>query len=79
MVSPADGNGKNLEEARSGTKNESNPETAKYSGDAKELEGIENKTGKPGFNVVVNVVVSAETKESAEAHLSNITSSCQPV
>src|SRR3989344_6867859 len=31
-------------------KAESNPETAKYSADSKELEGIENKIGKPGFN-----------------------------
>lgn len=53
-------------------KAEANPETAKYSSDAKELEGIENKISKPGFNVVVRIVVSSSTKEAAEAHLSNI-------
>lgn len=53
-------------------KHESNPETAKYSTDPKELEGIENKIGKPGFDTVVRIVVSSSTHESAEAHLSNI-------
>jgi hypothetical protein len=53
---------------------ESNPETAKYSSDAKELEGIENKISKPGFNATIRIVVSSTSKESAEAHLSNIMS-----
>jgi len=55
-------------------KAESNPETAKYSADSKELEGIENKIGKPGFNTVIRIVVSSTSKESAEAHLGNIMS-----
>ncbi|MDO8460867.1 MAG: type IV secretion system DNA-binding domain-containing protein [bacterium] len=55
-------------------KAEANPETAKYSADAKELEAIENKIGKPGFNVVVRMVVSSSTMESAQAHLGNIQS-----
>ncbi len=55
-------------------KAEANPETAKYSSDSKELEAIENKISKPGFDVVVRIVVSSSTKESAEAHLGNITS-----
>lgn len=53
---------------------ESNPETAKYSSDAKELEGIENKISKPGFNATIRIVVSSTSKESAEAHLGNIVS-----
>jgi len=53
-------------------KAEANPETAKYSVDAKELEAIENKVGKPGFNAVVRIVVSSHTSETAEAHLANI-------
>lgn len=53
---------------------ESNPETAKYSADSKELEGIENKIGKPGFSVSIRIVVSSTSKESAEAHLGNIIS-----
>ena len=55
-------------------KNESNPETAKYAADPKELEGIENKIGKPGFNVVVRIVVSSSSIEAAQAHLGNIVS-----
>ncbi len=51
---------------------EANPETAKYAGDAKELEAIENKISKPGFNVVIRIVVSSSTKESANVHLENI-------
>jgi hypothetical protein len=53
-------------------KAEANPETAKYSADSKELEGIENKTGKPGFHTTLRVVVSSSTKEAANAHLDNI-------
>lgn len=53
-------------------KAESNPETAKYSSDSKELEGVENKIGKPGFETVIRIVVSSSTKEAAEAHLGNI-------
>lgn len=55
-------------------KTEANPETAKYAADSKELEAIEGKLGKPGFDVVVRIVVSSSTKEAAEAHLSNIRS-----
>jgi len=55
-------------------KNESNPETAKYSSDPKELEGIENKISKPGFFTVIRVVVSSSTKEAAQAHLGSIES-----
>lgn len=53
-------------------KNESNPETAKYAADPKELEGIENKISKPGFYTVVRIVVSSSTQEAADAHLGNI-------
>ncbi len=54
-------------------KGEANPETAKYSADSKELEAVEGKISKPGFNTVVRIVVSSSTVESANAHLSNIT------
>lgn len=55
-------------------KAEANPDTAKYSADAKELEGIESNISKPGFNAVIRMVVSSSTKESAEAHLGNMVS-----
>ncbi|MBI4089551.1 MAG: type IV secretion system DNA-binding domain-containing protein [Candidatus Levybacteria bacterium] len=76
LITPADSNwkkqGRNyLSKTK---KTESNPETAKYSADSKELEGIENKIGKPGFNTVIRMVVSSTSKEQAEAHLANIMS-----
>lgn len=55
-------------------KTESNPETAAYSADPKELEGIENKISKPGFETVIRIVVSSTSKEAAQAHLENIVS-----
>ena len=77
MMSPADNRWKKYGKKyiSKTKKNESNPEKATYSADSKELEGIENKTSKPGFNVVVRAVVSSMTKESADAHLSNMVSS----
>lgn len=75
IVSPADGKWKKAGKAyvSKTKKNESNPEKAKYSVDAKELEGIESKVSKPGFNVVIRVVVSSSSEEAAKAHLDNIT------
>ncbi|MDZ7586112.1 MAG: type IV secretion system DNA-binding domain-containing protein [Patescibacteria group bacterium] len=56
-------------------KEEADPETAKYNIDPKTYEEIENKCSKPGFETIIRMVVSSTTKESAEAHLSNLTSS----
>jgi hypothetical protein len=53
-------------------KSEANPETAKYSTDAKEMEAIESKTSKPGFDCTIRLVVSSSSHEAAEAHLSNM-------
>lgn len=53
-------------------KSESNPDTAKYSTDPRELEAIEQKITKPGFITFIRVVVTSSSKEAAEAHLSNI-------
>lgn len=74
MVSPSDDHWKHKgREYLSKTKKaEANPETAHYNADAKELEAIESKLSKPGFNVVVRIVVSSSTHEAAQAHLHNI-------
>jgi hypothetical protein len=56
-------------------KDEANPEKASFKVEPKTLESIEQKTGKPGFNAVVRIVVSSTTKESAKMHLDNILSS----
>jgi len=53
-------------------KAESDPEKAKFKVSAKDLEAIENKCDKPGFNVNIRVVVSSATTESAKSHLTNI-------
>ncbi|HZQ29946.1 MAG TPA: TraM recognition domain-containing protein [Patescibacteria group bacterium] len=76
MVSPADSKWKAYGRKYIGRvkKAEANPETAKYSADPKELEAIETKVGKPGFNTVIRIVVSSSTPEAAEAHLNNIIS-----
>ncbi len=54
-------------------KREANPDKATYSYDQKTLESIDNKCSKPGFNTAVRIVVSAKTKEAADANLENIT------
>lgn len=54
---------------------EADPEEANYSVDPKDLEKIENKCSKPGFNTSIRVVVSAKTKPAAKSHLDNITAS----
>ncbi len=53
-------------------KAEANPETAKYSVDQKELEAIEQKITKPGFETHIRLLVVSSTKESAQGHLSNM-------
>lgn len=74
LITPADGKWKKAGRAYISKikKAEANPETAKYSADAKELEGIEGKIGKPGFEAIIRIVVSSSTKEAAQAHLGNI-------
>lgn len=56
-------------------KHEANPEKASFSVDHKTLESVEQKISKPGFNVVVRVVVTSHDKEQAEIHMHNIESS----
>ncbi|MEK7534553.1 MAG: type IV secretion system DNA-binding domain-containing protein [Patescibacteria group bacterium] len=74
LVTPVDSKWQKAGKAYIATtkKMEANPETAKYAQDAKEIEAIENKISKPGFNVVIRIVVSSSTKESANVHLENI-------
>jgi len=76
MVSPSDSKWKKMGRTyiSKTKKSESDPEKATYAADPKELEGIENKIGKPGFDVVIRIVVSSTSKEAADAHLNNIVS-----
>jgi len=74
LIQPASNHWKKIGRSYIGNlkKNEANPEKASYKADAKELEAIENKLSKPGFNTTIRVVVCAKTQEQANAHLSNI-------
>lgn len=74
LIQPTDTSWKKVGRSYIGSvkKNESNPDKASYKTDAKELEAIENKISKPGFNTTIRVVVCAQTQEAANAHLSNI-------
>ncbi len=55
-------------------KQEADPEKAKFSVPAKNLEAIENKIGKPGFETSIRIVVVSPNQASADAHLTNIES-----
>lgn len=54
-------------------KSEADPEKAKFATDQKTYEAIENKVGKPGFEIELRVVVSSTSKDLADSHLKNIT------
>lgn len=55
-------------------KQESNPEKAKYSTPAKTLEAVEQKTGKPGFETSIRVVVVSPTEDVAKNTVTNVAS-----
>lgn len=74
LIEPAGGDwqkaGKSF--VSSSKKIESDPEKATYSQDPKAMEGIGSKTEKPGFNVVIRIVVSSPQEYLAKSHLDNI-------
>ncbi len=53
-------------------KQESDPEKAKFSVNAKTLEAIEQKISKPGFETSIRVVVVSGDETSAKSHVTNI-------
>jgi hypothetical protein len=55
-------------------KNESDPQKARFATSAKVLEAIEAKTGKPGFETSIRIVVVSKDKDMAKMHLDNISS-----
>jgi len=74
VLSPTDGKwakaGKSF--VSSTKKSESNPEKASYKVDARQLEAIDNKCSKPGFETAIRVVSIAENSELAKTNMSNI-------
>ena len=53
-------------------KSESNPEKASYKVDAKQLEAIEKKTSKHGFEVAIRIMAVAPNREIAKMNIANI-------
>ena len=74
VLSPTDGKWAKIGRSfiSSTKKSESNPEKASYKVDAKQLEAIEQKSGKAGFEVIVRIVAVAPSKEIAKMNISNI-------
>ncbi len=73
IVMPADGKWK--DQGKVWVKEEKDPgksDSPKPPPDAKQLEAVESKLSRPGFNAVIRIVTSSTSKESAEAHLENI-------
>jgi hypothetical protein len=74
VISPTDGSwaksGKGF--ISSTKKSESNPEKASYKVDAKQLESMDNKCSKPGFETALRIVAVAPNKEIAKMNISNI-------
>ncbi len=73
MISPTDSKwkdkGKEWLKKQKDPGDEKNPKTPP---DAKELEAVEGKLSKPGFEAVIRIVTSAASSEQAKAHLTNI-------
>ncbi len=74
VISPADSEwqksgGKFIADTK---KQESDPEKAKYSTPAKQLEQVENKISKPGYETSIRVVVVSGDDASAKSHITNI-------
>ncbi len=73
IISPADGKWKDFgKKWLKKEKDPGKPEAPKAPPDAKQLEAVENKISKQGFNVSLRIVTSSTSKDSAKAHLSNI-------
>ncbi|MBI4130555.1 type IV secretion system DNA-binding domain-containing protein [Candidatus Roizmanbacteria bacterium] len=53
-------------------KKEASPEEAEFKTEQRDLEAINSKISKPGFDTLVRIVVSAPTKEQADMHLDNL-------
>jgi len=76
IISPADGKWKDA--GKKWTKKEKEPGkegTPKAPPDAKQLEAVETKLSRSGFETVIRIVTSSSNSDSAKAHLTNIKAS----
>ena len=76
LISPADsgwqqGGSSYISETK---KQEADPEKANFAVPTKNLEAIENKISKPGFETTIRIVCVSDDQASADAHLTNINS-----
>lgn len=75
IISPSDGKWKDSGKAwLKKEKDPGKPDNPKPPPDAKQIEAVEGKMSRPGFNTVIRIVVSSTSSDSAKAHLSNIRS-----
>jgi len=74
VISPTNGDWSKLGKSfiSSTKKSESNAEKASYKVDAKQLESIEQKSSRMGFEVAVRIVAVASNSEIAKTNISNI-------
>src|SRR5581483_11443354 len=75
MISPADSKWK--DPGKAFVKKEKDPgkgDSPKAPPDQKQLEAVENKLARNGFEFVVRIVTSSTSKDAAKAHLANIKS-----
>ena len=75
LISPSDNKWKDFgKKWLKKEKDPGKPDSPKAPPDAKQIEAVENKLSRPGFNTVLRIVVSSTTSDFAKAHLSNIKS-----
>ncbi len=77
MIIAPNGDGKWKDHGKKWLKKEKDPGkegSPKPPPDAKQLEAVETKLSKPGFDAVIRIVTSASSEDSAKAHLANIRS-----
>ncbi len=73
VIAPSDGKWKDLgKKWLKKEKDPGKPDTPKAPPDAKQLEAVEGKMSKQGFNVALRIVTSSTSKDNAKMHLSNI-------
>lgn len=74
LIRPAEGKWKSAGKSYISTtkKDEANAEKAKFEVDPKDLERVDDKISKAGFETIIRVVVSAKTDDAADMHKRNI-------
>jgi len=74
LIRPAESKWKKMGKSyvASTKKSEANPDKATFKTDPKELDKIDEKSSKSGFQTAIRFVVSAKTKDAASIHIRNI-------